>query len=54
MDDKAEMIEQQMKELNDAGQDRFASLKEDLTKSLHEVDSKIQEMSKKLDKGKDK
>jgi hypothetical protein len=54
LDKKHDRLEQQIKELNDAGQDRFVSLKEDLTKSLHEVDSKIQELSKKLEKGKDK
>jgi chromosome segregation ATPase len=49
---KHDRIEQQIKELEDAGQDRFASIKQDLSKSLDEVEKKIEELTKKLEKGK--
>jgi hypothetical protein len=47
-------IEQQINELEEAGQDRFASIKHDLSKSLDEVERKIEELKNKLEKGKDK
>jgi DNA anti-recombination protein RmuC len=51
---KHDRLEQQIKELDDAGQDKFDSIKQDLEKSLAEVEKKIEELTKKLDKGKDK
>jgi len=51
---KHERLEQQIKELNDAGQNRFESLKRDLSKTLEEVETKIEELKKKLEKGKEK
>jgi chromosome segregation ATPase len=47
-------LEKQLKELEDAGPDRFESRKQDLSKALEEVDHKIEELTKKLEKGKDK
>jgi hypothetical protein len=38
---KHDRLEQQIKELEDAGQDRFDGIKQDLSKSLAEVDTKI-------------
>jgi chromosome segregation ATPase len=51
---KHDRLEQQLKELEGAGQDRFESLKQDLSKSLEEVEKQTQEWTKKLEKGKDK
>ena len=51
---KHDRLEQQLKELEDAGQARFESLKQDLSKSLEEVEKQTQEWMKKLEKGKDK
>jgi chromosome segregation ATPase len=51
---KHDRLEQQIKELEDAGPDRFESIKQDLSKTLEEVDKKIEELRKKLEKGKDK
>jgi chromosome segregation ATPase len=48
-----ERLEQQLKELEDAGQDRFESIKQDLSKALAEVQKKIEDLTKKLEKGKD-
>jgi DNA anti-recombination protein RmuC len=47
-------LEKQIKELEDAGRDKFESIKEDLSKSLEEVEKKIADLTKKLEKGKDK
>jgi TolA-binding protein len=47
-------LEQQIKELDDAGQGRFESIRQDLAKNLAEVERKIEELTKKLEKGKDK
>jgi chromosome segregation ATPase len=49
LEKKHDRIEQQIKELDAAGQDRFDSIKEDLKKSLAEVDTKIGELTAKLD-----
>ncbi len=51
---KHDRIEQQLRDLEDAGQDRFATVREDLTKALDEVETKIAESTKKLSKAKDK
>jgi TolA-binding protein len=51
---KHERLEQQIKELDDAGPDRFESIKQDLAKNLDEVEKKIEDLTKKLEKGKDK
>jgi len=54
LEKKHERLEQQLKELEGAGQDKFESIKQDLSKSLDDVEKKIGELTKKLDKGKDK
>ena len=51
---KHDRLEQQIKELEDSGQARFESIKEDLSKNLEEVEKKIEELTKKLEKGTDK
>ncbi len=47
-------LEEQIKELNDAGQGRFESIREDLSKNLEKVEKKIEELTKRLETGKDK
>ena len=47
-------LEQQIKALDEAGQDKFDGLKEDLAKNLEEVEKKTQELTKKLEKAKAK
>ena len=54
MGKKHDRLEQQFKEIEDAGQGRFESIKQDLSKSLEEVEKKIEELTKKLEKGKEK
>jgi len=54
LEKKHERLVSQLKELEDAGQDRFESIKQDLSKTLEEVDRKMQALTKKLEKGKDK
>ena len=51
---KHERLEQQLKELESAGQDKYVTLKQDLSKSLEEVEVKIEEWRKKLEKEKGK
>jgi uncharacterized coiled-coil DUF342 family protein len=51
---KRDRLERQIKDLDDAGQDKFESLKEDLSKNLDEVEKKIDDLSKKLEKVTDK
>lgn len=51
---KHDRIEKQIKELDDAGQDKFGSIRQDLSKNLDEVEQKIDEWTKKLEKGKEK
>jgi chromosome segregation ATPase len=51
---KHDRLEQQIRELDDAGPDRFESIKQDLAKNLDEVEKKIEELTKKMEKGKDK
>jgi prophage DNA circulation protein len=62
-DDKAELgelkekhdrLEQQIKQLDEVGQDRFESIKQDLSKNLEDVETKIAALTKKVDKAKDK
>jgi peptidoglycan hydrolase CwlO-like protein len=54
LEEKRDRLERQIKELDDAGADRFETIKQDLSKDLDEVDGKIEELSKKLPKGSDK
>jgi hypothetical protein len=54
LEKKHERLEQQLKELEDTGQDKFESIKQDLSKDLEEVDKKIEELTTKRAKGKDK
>jgi hypothetical protein len=51
---KHDRLLEQLKELENAGQDKFESIKQDLSKSLAEVEKKIEDLTKKLEKGKDK
>jgi cell division protein FtsB len=51
---KHDRLEQQIKELEDASQDGFESIKQDLSTTLEEVEKKIEELTKKLEKGKGK
>jgi predicted nucleic acid-binding Zn-ribbon protein len=51
---KHDRLEQQIKELDDAGQSRFESIRQDLSKTLEEVEKKIEELTKKLENGKDR
>lgn len=54
LEKKHERLEKQLKELDDAGQDRFGSIRQDITRALEEVDQKMAELTKKLEKAKDK
>lgn len=54
LEKKHERLEKQLKELEGADADRFESLKQDLSRALEEVDKKIEELTQKLVKGKDK
>lgn len=47
---KHERLEQQIKTLNDAGEDKFDSIKQDLTKDLDDVEKRIEELTKKVEK----
>lgn len=47
-------IEKQLQELEQAGQDRFGSLKQDLSKTLDEVEQQIVALTERLEKGKEK
>ena len=49
-----ERLEQQFKELEHAGQDKSDSIKQDHSKDLEEVDKKIEELTTKRAKGKDR
>ena len=51
---KHDRLEQQIKELAEAGEDKFEGIKQDLSKDLEEVEKRIAELTKKLEKGKDK
>jgi uncharacterized protein HemX len=51
---KHDRIEKQIKDLDEAGEDKFAGIEADLKKSLQEVEDKIKELSAKLEKGKGK
>jgi chromosome segregation ATPase len=54
LEKKRDRLEHQIEELDNAGQDNFESIKQDLSKSLAEVEQKIDELTKKLEKEKDK
>ncbi len=54
LEKKHDRLEQQIKELDDAGQGRFESIRQDLSKTLDEVEKKIEELTRKLEKEKDK
>jgi DNA anti-recombination protein RmuC len=51
---KHDRLERQIKELEAASQDKFESIKQDLSKTLEEVEKKIEELKDNLGKGKDK
>jgi phage-related minor tail protein len=51
---KHDRLEQQIKELDAAGQDRFESIRQDLSNNLADVEKRIEELTKKLEKGKEK
>jgi chromosome segregation ATPase len=54
LEKKHERLEQQLKELAEAGEDKFEGIKQDLSTALEEVEQKIEEWTKKLEKGKNK
>lgn len=51
---KQARLEQQIKELDDASSDKFETIKQDLSDELAEVEKRIEELARKLEKGKDK
>jgi chromosome segregation ATPase len=51
---KHDRLQQQIKKLDDVGEDKFKDIEADLKKDLADVEKKIDELSKKLEKGKDK
>ncbi len=50
--EKHEKLVSQIKRLDDAGADKFEDIKNDLSKALEDVDSKIDELAKKVKKSK--
>ncbi len=52
LEKKHERLEAQLKELEDSGQAQFESIKQDLSKTLRDVDKQIEELAKKVDKKK--
>lgn len=50
LEKKQNRLEKQLQELNEAGEDKFETLKQDLSKSLEETEQKITELEKKLGK----
>jgi TolA-binding protein len=54
LEKKHDRLTEQIKELDDAGQGRFESIRQDLSKTLEEVEKKIEELTKKLENGNDK
>jgi chromosome segregation ATPase len=54
LEKKHDRLEKQIKELEEAGEDKFENIKQDLAKALEEVEKKTEELTKKLEKGKDK
>jgi peptidoglycan hydrolase CwlO-like protein len=53
LQEKHDRLDQQIKDLDDAGADRFQTIKADLTKSLEEVDARIEALTKQLDRAHD-
>ena len=51
---KHDRLEKQLEELEEAGEDKFETTKEDLNKALDEVEMKIAELTKSLEKPKGK
>ena len=54
LEKKHERLEKQLKELDDAGNDKFDGIKQDLSKTLAEVERKIDELEEKLEPAKSK
>jgi predicted nucleic acid-binding Zn-ribbon protein len=54
LEKKHERLERQLKELEDAGTDKFESIKQDLSRALEDVEKEIEALTQKLAKGKDK
>jgi len=54
LEKKHDRLQQQIKELDDAGPGRFESIRQDLSNTLEEVEKHIEELTKKLEKGKEK
>lgn len=52
LEKKHERLEKQLRELGEAGADKFEGIKQDLSKSLDEVEKKIEELTRKMEKGK--
>lgn len=51
---KHDLIEQQIKEIADSGMDTFGTLERELTQNHDEVEKLIEQITQKLEKGKDK
>jgi hypothetical protein len=51
---KHDRLEQQIKDLDAAGEDKFDSIKQDLSTNLKDVETRIEELTKKVQKGNDK
>jgi len=50
LEKKHDRLEKQLQELEQAGPDKFADIKQDLSKRLEEVEKKSEELTKKLEK----
>jgi hypothetical protein len=51
LETKHDRLEKQLQELEGAGEDKFETIKQDLTKSLEDVEKRMDELTKKLEKG---
>lgn len=54
LEKKHDRLEQQIKEVDDAGPGRFESIRQDLSNTLAEVEKHIEELTTKLEKRKEK
>jgi hypothetical protein len=51
LETRHDRLEKQLQELEGAGEDKFETIKQDLTKSLEDVQKRMDELTKKLEKG---
>jgi hypothetical protein len=52
LEQKHELLEKQIRKLDEAGEDQLEGIRQDLSQNLADVDRRIDELTKKLDKGK--